>query len=106
MLRLPVDVAARNAELLLARERALLKDQQREVVHEAADAISEMDRAYVVMSPFEGLESPVVASAWGIQLSLDSADDERLQAFLAKYVEGEQTPEPGAPCTGGIDPSA
>lgn len=72
------------------------------------DALTELvgDRAYVVMSPFEGLESPVVASAWGIQLSLDSADDERLQAFLAKYVEGEQTPEPGAPCTGGIDPTA
>lgn len=42
-------VAARNAELLLARERALLKDQQREVIHEAADAIAEMDRAFTVM---------------------------------------------------------
>jgi outer membrane protein TolC len=42
-------VAARNAELLLARERAILQDQQREVIHEAADAIAEMDRAYTVM---------------------------------------------------------
>jgi outer membrane protein TolC len=42
-------VAARNAELQLARERALLKDQQREVIHEAADAIAEMDRAFMVM---------------------------------------------------------
>ena len=42
-------VAARNAELLLARERAILQDQQREVVHEAADAIAEMDRAYAVL---------------------------------------------------------
>jgi outer membrane protein TolC len=42
-------VAARNAELLLARERAILQDQQREVIHEAADAIAEMDRAYVVL---------------------------------------------------------
>lgn len=41
--------AARNAELLLARERAILRDQQREVVHEAADAIAEMDRAYTVL---------------------------------------------------------
>ena len=41
--------AARNAELLLARERAILRDQQREVVHEAADAIAEMDRAYAVL---------------------------------------------------------
>jgi outer membrane protein TolC len=42
-------VAARNAELLLARERAILQDQQREVMHEAADAIGEMDRAYSVL---------------------------------------------------------
>jgi outer membrane protein TolC len=42
-------VAARNAELMLARERAILKDQQREIVHEAADAVAEMDRAFVVM---------------------------------------------------------
>ncbi len=42
-------VAERNAELLLARERAILRDQQREIVHEAADAISEMDRAYAVL---------------------------------------------------------
>jgi outer membrane protein TolC len=42
-------VAARNAELYLARERAILQDQQREVVHEAADAIAEMDRAYQVL---------------------------------------------------------
>jgi outer membrane protein TolC len=41
--------AVRNAELLLARERALLEEQQLEVVHEAADALSEMDRAYAVL---------------------------------------------------------
>ena len=42
-------VATRNAELLLARERAILRDQQREIIHEAADAVSEMDRAYAVL---------------------------------------------------------
>lgn len=40
--------AVRNAELILARERALLRDQQLEVVHELADAIGEMDRAFTV----------------------------------------------------------
>src|SRR6185312_10868468 len=29
--------------------RAILRDQQREIVHEAADAVSEMDRAYAVL---------------------------------------------------------
>jgi hypothetical protein len=39
----------RNAELLLARERAILRDQQREIMHEVADAVSELDRAYAVL---------------------------------------------------------
>ena len=38
----------RNAELMLARDRALLRDQQREVIHELSDAIAEMDRTFVV----------------------------------------------------------
>jgi outer membrane protein TolC len=38
--------AVRNAELILARERALLRDQQRDVIHELADAVGEMDRGY------------------------------------------------------------
>jgi hypothetical protein len=42
-------VAMRNAELLLARERAILRDQQREIMHEVADAVSELDRAYAVL---------------------------------------------------------
>lgn len=61
--------------------------------------------AYVVLSPFGGLpEQPVVASAWGTQLPLETADDPRLEQFLVKYQQGEQTPEPGAPCTGGVNP--
>ncbi|MEM6799024.1 MAG: TolC family protein, partial [Planctomycetota bacterium] len=39
--------AVRNAELRLARERAVLCDQQQEVIHDAAGAVAELDRAYV-----------------------------------------------------------
>lgn len=56
---------------------------------------------FALLSPYEGLPSPVVASAWGVQLSLDDAADPRLERFLSRYLQGEQTPEPGAPCTGG-----
>jgi hypothetical protein len=34
---------------LLSRERAILRDQQREIVHEVADAVGEVDRAYSVL---------------------------------------------------------
>ena len=40
--------ASRNAELMLSRERALLEEQQRSVVHQVADAVSELDRAFLV----------------------------------------------------------
>ena len=56
---------------------------------------------YGLLSPFPGIDSPVVASAWGLQLKLASASDPRLQEFVAKYQNGPQTPEPGASCSGG-----
>jgi hypothetical protein len=60
------------------------------------------ENPYLLVSPREDLPSDVVLSAWGAQLQLDSVDDERLPVFLIKYLQGEQTPEPGAACSGGI----
>jgi outer membrane protein TolC len=40
--------AVRNAQLMLARERAVLDDQEQLVVHDLSNAIAEVDRAYVV----------------------------------------------------------
>jgi hypothetical protein len=58
---------------------------------------------YDLLSPYPGLDAPVVATAWRKQLTLDGADDARLPAFLKEYRQGPQTPEPGAACTGGTD---
>ena len=60
------------------------------------------NRDCVLVSPYEGLDSPVVASAWGKQLKLDNADDPALKNFVGSYLRGPQTPEPGAACTGGV----
>jgi hypothetical protein len=59
-------------------------------------------RPYVLVSPWpdEAIPSPVVASAWGLQLRADSATDPAVAAFVQAYANGPQTPEPGAPCTG------
>ncbi|MFE7837091.1 DUF3105 domain-containing protein [Streptomyces sp. NPDC057474] len=59
---------------------------------------------YTFMSPYEDQSSPIVLSAWEHQLKVDKASDPRVQKFLDKYVQGEQTPEPGAACTGGMTP--
>jgi hypothetical protein len=59
------------------------------------------NNAYVLASPYPDLPSPVVASAWGKQLQLDSADASSLKRFVSAFEQGPQTPEPGAVCTGG-----
>ncbi|MDQ0796714.1 DUF3105 domain-containing protein [Streptomyces sp. B1I3] len=58
---------------------------------------------YSLMSPYEGQAGAIMLSAWGKQVTVDGADDRRVAQFFAKYVQGAQTPEPGAPCTGGVD---
>ena len=60
------------------------------------------NQTYMLVSPRDNLPSPVVASAWGKQLTLQSADDPNLERFIGAYRQGPQTPEPGAACTGGI----
>ncbi|MEY4174174.1 MAG: hypothetical protein RI900_1339 [Actinomycetota bacterium] len=60
----------------------------------------------VLVSPFEGLPTPVVASAWGKQLQLPSAGDPRLEVFVSMFDDGPQTPELGTPCAGGVDETA
>lgn len=67
--------------------------------------LASTDEEYVLVSPFEGLPSPVVASAWGLQLQVGSADDPALRAFVDEYAGGGQGGEPGAPCrSGGLTP--
>ncbi len=42
-------LAVRNAELNLARERALLKEQERQILHDLGAAYTEVDRAFEIM---------------------------------------------------------
>ncbi|NQX35877.1 DUF3105 domain-containing protein [Herbiconiux sp. VKM Ac-2851] len=64
---------------------------------------SKLPDTYVVLSPYEGIAAPVVASAWGNQVFLDGVDDERLGDFVQKFWRSNDAPEPGAACTGGLD---
>ncbi|MEU1272218.1 DUF3105 domain-containing protein [Streptomyces sp. NPDC005799] len=56
---------------------------------------------YSLMSPYTNQTSPIELTAWGHQLGVTSADDPKVAKFLETYVQGKQTPEPGASCTGG-----
>ncbi len=67
--------------------------------------LAALDEEYVLVSPFEGLPSPVVASTWGIRLQVEDAGDPRLAEFVRSYAGGDQGGEPGAPCrSGGLTP--
>ncbi|MBT1091611.1 MULTISPECIES: DUF3105 domain-containing protein [Streptomyces] len=57
---------------------------------------------YTLMSPDDGQQDPIVLSAWGVQRTVTGAKDPNVGKFFETYVQGKQTPEPGAACTGGM----
>jgi hypothetical protein len=58
---------------------------------------------YAVLSPYPGLDSPIAVSAWGAQLKFTDPEDPALDSFIDRYWRAADAPEPGAPCTGGVD---
>ncbi|MFH9575573.1 DUF3105 domain-containing protein [Streptomyces sp. NPDC017454] len=57
---------------------------------------------YSLMSPVDKQEDPIMLTAWGHQRTVTGADDPNVDKFFEKFVQGEQTPEPGAACTNGL----
>lgn len=70
---------------------------------ELATLKTKLPSSYVVLSPFEGLPSPIVLSGWNTQLQLDDAGDPRIAEFFEEYWQSRDVPEPGALCTGAYD---
>ena len=61
------------------------------------------DEQYLLLSPFPGQRSPVVLTAWAVQLEVESAADERVELFIRRYRLGPTTPERGNACgSGGV----
>ncbi|MEU6821302.1 DUF3105 domain-containing protein [Streptomyces atriruber] len=57
---------------------------------------------YSLMSPVKDQKDPVMLTAWAHQRTVKGADDPKVKEFFSKYVQGKQTPEPGAACTNGL----
>lgn len=75
---------------------------QPELDESAVDAIAVFAREQeVLVSPYPGLDSAVVASTWGNQLRFDSADDPDIEAFVRNFKNAAGTPEPAAGCNDG-----
>ena len=78
------------------------------ITHDPDLAAADLERladllpANGIMSPYPGLDAPVVVTVWGRQLRLDGADDPRLELFITRFGAGETAPEPFASCAGGL----
>lgn len=59
-------------------------------------------QTFTLISPYPEQRSPVVLTTWGVQLEVDSIDDDRVGPFVERYRLGPNTPERGAACTNGI----
>lgn len=67
--------------------------------------LADLNEEYVLVSPYDGLDSRIVAVAWGLSMEASSADDPRLRQFVDSYAGGAQGGEPGVPCRqGGVTP--
>lgn len=69
----------------------------------AADEIAELeslgrDRAKTIVSPVPDQEPPIMATAWGWQLELERASDDRLLQFVNHFAGSFDAPEPRAAC--------
>lgn len=65
-----------------------------------AHAASEL---YVIAAPYPGLRAPIVMTAWGAQVDIDSPLDLRIQAFIRDFAESRDVPLPYRPCSGGVN---
>ena len=61
------------------------------------------EQPYTLASPWAGtdLPAPIVLSAWGAQVQLDSLPSPKADEFITTYRQATSAPEPGAPCDGG-----
>ncbi|MEU6216291.1 DUF3105 domain-containing protein [Streptomyces sp. NPDC047022] len=57
---------------------------------------------FIMMSPVEDQKDPIMLSAWAHQRTVKSASDPNVDKFIKEFDQGPTTPEPGAPCTGGL----
>jgi len=61
------------------------------------------EEQFVLVSPYPGMDHPVVASVWGKQIKLDGVDDSRLDPFIQQYKKNvNNSPEPYGICWSGV----
>jgi hypothetical protein len=62
------------------------------------DQLVGVNEEFVMVSPYADQASPVVVTAWGLQLDVQTADDPRIVQFIRTYAGGDQGGEKGVGC--------
>jgi hypothetical protein len=60
------------------------------------------DENNVIVSPYPGQETPVIATSWRVQLELNGANDPRLERFVNEFKNSELAPLSGNRCVLGV----
>lgn len=68
-----------------------------EQLHRLEDALPDEG----ILSPYSGMEAPIVLTVWDRQLRLDNASDPRIEEFVAALAN-RTAPEPFNSCGGGV----
>jgi hypothetical protein len=64
---------------------------------------AQLPSTYTLLTPYPDMDSPIALSAWNAQLTVDAADDERIEEFIKAYWRSTNVPEPNAACTGALN---
>lgn len=57
---------------------------------------------YVIVAPYPGLQEPIMLTAWGAQVAVESSLDPRIAAFIRDFAENPDVPNPRRRCSGGV----
>jgi hypothetical protein len=75
-------------------------DLPAEEVSALADRVRGQEKMF--LSPYPDLDAPISLQAWGYQLKLDDAGDERIDEFIRALRVNASPEGPTAPCDGGL----
>jgi outer membrane protein TolC len=82
--------AVRNAELQLARARAILREQEQEVLSDLTAAVAELDRAYLLMRTNYNRRTAAHELVASLELLRDQNDDEANEAnILSRLLDAQ-----------------
>ena len=77
---------------------------RRDLGEDAIDSLRGLvrNRTQVLVSEVPAMDAPLMATAWGVQLELETYDDVALRRFIKEFEDGQFAPEVSAGCSGGL----